>query len=131
MKTLFFIVAITFVSASTPVQSGNYSSHADYMYSNLNNTEPLVNLLCTLIAKGDTETVKKLIEFGEDVNEKSNGLTPAMYASKYNRTEILKYLILRGAKLTVKCDKGYTALEYSIATNAKEAQMILEANLKK
>jgi len=68
-----------------------------------------VNPFCVSIAKGDIVTVKKLISLGTDVNEKSNGMTPAMYAAKFNRTEILKLLISKGAKLKVKSDKGMTA----------------------
>ena len=83
------------------------------------------------IAKGDTEIVKKLIANGEDVNRKSNGLTPVMYAAKYNRTEILLLLIANGANVKTKCNKGYTALAYAKATNAKDAQLIIEEVLAK
>jgi len=58
-----------------------------------------VNSFCAAIAKGDIETVKKLINLGEDVNRKSNGMTPLMYAARYNRVEILELLISKGANL--------------------------------
>ncbi len=88
-----------------------------------------VNPFCVSIAKGDIETVKKLINLGEDVNKKSNGMTPAMYAAKFNRTDILKLLISKGAKLKVKSDKGMTAKKYAKQSNAKEALSIIEEAL--
>jgi len=88
-----------------------------------------VSPFCVSIAKGDIETVKKLINLGEDVNKKSNGMTPAMYAAKFNRTDILKLLISKGAKLKTKSDKGMTAIKYAKQSNAKEALIILEEAL--
>ncbi len=83
------------------------------------------------IVKGDFETVKKLISLGSDVNEKWNGLTPAMYAAKFNRTEILKLLISKGANLKTKSRKGYTAIEYAELSNAQDAITIIENELEK
>lgn len=90
-----------------------------------------VNPFCVSIAKGDIETVKKLISLGADVNAKSNGMTPVMYAAKFNRTDILELLISKGAKLKLKSDKGMTALKYAEIHKAKEAHTILEKALKK
>jgi ankyrin repeat protein len=80
-----------------------------------------VDPFCISIVKGDLETVKKLIELGQDVNKKSNGLTPAMYAAKYNRLDILKLLVDKGAKLNVKSAKGMTAKKYAKLSNAIDA----------
>ncbi|RKE98303.1 ankyrin repeat domain-containing protein [Ichthyenterobacterium magnum] len=79
-----------------------------------------VNPFCMSIVKGDFDTVKKLIELGSDVNQVSNGLTPAMYAAKYNRLDILKLLVEKGAKLNKKSDKGMTAAKYAKLSNAKD-----------
>ncbi|MEM5564071.1 ankyrin repeat domain-containing protein [Psychroserpens sp. AS72] len=84
-------------------------------------TKRAVDPFCISIVKGDLETVTKLIELGQDVNKKSNGLTPAMYAAKYNRLDILKLLVEKGAKLDVKSAKGMTAQKYAEASNAKDA----------
>ncbi|MFT4781501.1 MAG: ankyrin repeat protein [Psychroserpens sp.] len=83
-------------------------------------TKRAVNPFCISIVKGDLDTVKKLIELGQDVNKKSNGLTPAMYAAKYNRLDILKLLVEKGAKLNVKSVKGMTAAKYAELSNAKD-----------
>ena len=90
-----------------------------------------VNSFCVSIAKGDIETVKKLISLGEDVNQKSEGMTPAMYAAKYNRTEILELLIARGADLKVKSDKKMTAADYAKLHGATDAHAIIEETLTK
>lgn len=90
-----------------------------------------VNSFCVSIAKGDFETVKKLIERGADINAKSNGMTPVMYAAKFNRTDILKLLITQGANLKAKSDKGMTAIKYADLHGAKEAKAILKESLAK
>ncbi len=87
---------------------------------------PTVSPFCMSIVKGDIETVKKLIELGEDVNQKSNGMTPAMYAAKYNKVEILKLLVEKGADLKVKSDKGHKAIKYAELSNAAETVAYLE-----
>jgi ankyrin repeat protein len=83
------------------------------------------------IVKGDVATVQKLIELGADVNEKWNGLTPAMYAAKFNRSEVLVILINNGANLKTKSDKGQTALEYAELSNAQDAQVVIVEELEK
>ncbi|UKM66298.1 ankyrin repeat domain-containing protein [Flavobacteriaceae bacterium GSB9] len=88
-----------------------------------------VNSFCVSIAKGDLETVQKLIARGADVNAKSNGMTPVMYAAKYNRTEILKLLIAHGADLKARCDKRKTALKYAELHGADDAAAIIKEAL--
>jgi ankyrin repeat protein len=89
-----------------------------------------VSPFCVSIAKGDFDIVKKLVELGADVNQKSEGMTPVMYAAKYNRTDILKLLIANGADLRAKSDKGMTALKYAELHKAEDAKAILEDALK-
>ncbi|MDO7171887.1 ankyrin repeat domain-containing protein [Mariniflexile sp. AS56] len=90
-----------------------------------------VNSFCVSIAKGDIETVKKLLSLGEDVNQRSNGMTPVMYAAKYNRTEILELLIAKGANLKTKSDKKMTAADYAKLHGAIDAHAIIEQALSK
>lgn len=87
------------------------------------------NPLHLSVAKGDLETVKKLIEFGADVNQKWNGMTPAMYAARYNRVEILKLLIAKGANLKTKCDNGRNAAFYAKQSGAKDAESLIGQTL--
>ncbi len=90
-----------------------------------------VNPFCKAIMEGDIDTVKRLIDLGEDVNEKSLGMTPAMFAARYNKAEILKLLIEDGANLKTKSDKGYTAKKYAEMSNATEALAVLESAMKR
>ncbi len=85
-----------------------------------------VSPLCIAISKGDVESVKKIIEYGADVNAKSNGMTPLMFAARYNKVEILKFLVSKGAKITEKDAKGFTALKYAELSNAFDAVQYLK-----
>jgi ankyrin repeat protein len=78
------------------------------------------------ISKGDIETVKKFIEYGANVNETADGMSPLMTAARYNKVEILKILIEKGANVDAKDEKGYTALKYAELSNAKDAVAILK-----
>ncbi|MDB2606540.1 ankyrin repeat domain-containing protein [Zobellia sp.] len=81
---------------------------------------------CKAIMQGDFDTVKILIELGEDVNKKSMGMTPAIFAARYNKAEILELLIDNGANLKLKSDKGYSIKRYAELSNASDALRVLE-----
>lgn len=85
-----------------------------------------ISSFCKAVMQGDLETVKKLIELGEDVNQKSLGMAPIHFAARYNKVEVLKTLIDNGADLRLKCDKGFTAVKYAELSNAQEALAVLE-----
>lgn len=76
--------------------------------------------LCTAIMKGDLAIVKKFIEYGSDVNESSNGLTPLMFAARYNKVDILKYLLAKGANIKTKDGRGNNALKYAELSKSQE-----------
>lgn len=78
------------------------------------------------ISKGDIEVVKKFIQYGVDVNEKSNGMSPLMIAARYNRVEIIKVLLSNGANLNTKDEKGFTALKHAELSHANEAVQFLK-----
>jgi uncharacterized protein len=80
------------------------------------------------IYKGEIEFIKKLIEYGADVNERSYGLTPLMIAARYNKVEIMKLLIAKGAKVSEKTSFGIDAMKYAQLSNAKEAFVFLQLN---
>ena len=124
MKKTVIIAAIAFGLTITTL---NARTHVVIAKANeLVKPTTTVSPFCMSIAKGDLETVKKLIELGTDVNEKSNGMTPAMYAARYNRVDILKLLVEKGAKLNVRSDMGYKAIKYAELSHAKEALAYLE-----
>lgn len=117
------VIAITFGLSMNTVSANN--SVVSLSNFTITNAAFSVSPFCTSIAKGDLETVEKLIALGEDVNRKSNGMTPAMYAAKYNRVAILKLLIHNGAELNKKSDKGMTAEGYAELSNAQEALEVI------
>jgi uncharacterized protein len=113
------LVAFANVSFASDLNSFNGTK-------NLEVYEPLVTPLGVAISKGDVESVRKFVEYGADVNELSNGLSPLMIAARYNRTEIITFLLSKGAKLKQKDDNGFTALKHAELSNAKEAIELLK-----
>ncbi len=83
------------------------------------------------VINGDLETVQKLIELGADVNKKWNGMTPAMFAARHNRVDILKVLIAEGANLKDRCNKRHNAAHYAKVSGAKEAEALIVQTLAK
>ena len=88
-----------------------------------------LNTFCKAILQGDIHTVKRLIDLGEDVNKKSLGMTPAIFAARYNKVDILKVLIANDADLTIKCNKGWTIVKHAQLSNAKDVLAILQENI--
>lgn len=120
---ILMVMCVTSVSLASEaeVTTTNATTSQNYDLATFN-TSPF----CMAIVKGDLETVTKLIELGSDVNKKSNGMTPLMYAARYNRTDIMKVLIKKGAKIKTRDSKGYTALKFAQLSNAKEAVALLK-----
>ncbi len=106
------LVAFTDVAVASTVST--FSTSKEIV--NYNNTP-----LCNAIIKGDIATVKKFVEYGTDVNEMSNGLTPLMLAARYNKVDILKYLLEKGADKQIKDERGNTALKYAENSKSQEA----------
>ncbi|WP_269235183.1 ankyrin repeat domain-containing protein [Flavobacterium flavigenum] len=79
------------------------------------------------ILKGDLQIVLKFIEYGADVNQISEDMTPLMTAARYNKVEIVKILLAQGAKPGIKNEKGFTALKYAQLSNATEVAAILSS----
>ncbi len=113
------VMCITSVSLATETNVTTTSYNYDL-------TAYKTSPFCMAIVKGDLETVKKLIEFGSDVNQKSDGMTPLMYAARYNRADIIKLLVKNGANIKTKDSKGYTAMKFAKQSNAKDAIALLE-----
>ena len=84
-----------------------------------------VSAICKLIQMGNIEGVKNLIDNGTNINQKSCGMTPLMYAARQNKTEIVELLIAHGAKLKTKSDKGFTALQYAEQSKAIESYNVI------
>ena len=89
-----------------------------------------INAFYKAIIKGDIAMVQRMIGQGQDVNEKSLGKTPAHYAARYNKPEILKLLIKNGANLKKRCNQGYTVKKYAELAEAKEVIAVIDAAMK-
>ncbi|MFV5685124.1 ankyrin repeat domain-containing protein [Flavobacterium sp. GB2R13] len=124
MKKLIVYLGIALVTFSTVSHASNhnYVAQKEINHSIYEGATPL----CVVIYKGEIDLVKKLIAYGIDVNEKSNGLTPLMVAARYNKVEIIKLLLANGAHLKEKNEIGVNALKYAEISNAKEAVVYLK-----
>ncbi|HDZ07018.1 hypothetical protein LCGC14_0286400 [marine sediment metagenome] len=120
---LFFFSVFSF--------SGVYASTYNNSLLNVDTSVSVndeISSLCKAAMKGNVDEVRSLLALGEKLNEKSLGLTPAMYAARYNRVEVLKVLLLNGANLNIKSDQGYTAKEYAKMSNAKGVLGVINEN---
>ena len=117
--SIVLLLSVFLVSAKTDITERIPTKHF--------NLSTNVNAFCKLIQMGDYDAVRALIEEGQDVNIKSSGLTPLMFAARHNKTEIAKLLIENGAKLKLKSDRnGFTALKWAEASNAKETYAVIK-----
>ncbi|MDJ0646169.1 MAG: ankyrin repeat domain-containing protein [Flavobacteriaceae bacterium] len=108
---------------STPALTINANNSSFNEFEVAYTTE--VNTFCKLITKGDYDAVKSMLVAGTNVNQKSKGMTPLMYAARYNKADIVKLLIQHGANLKVTSDQGYTALEYAKMSKAFDTHKII------
>ena len=125
-KTIFMIALIvgaTFTTANATERNNETTNTTEVKVTKA----VKVNSFCIAIAKGDFDTVKKMIEFGENVNKTSNGKTPLMYAARYNRVEIASLLLESGAKLDSEDKDGNTAIDYAILSKATAVKKMLTA----
>ncbi|VXB12604.1 Ankyrin repeat domain-containing protein [Maribacter litoralis] len=124
-KVILTLVMVAFTMGSTVMASENTNRIASSTTSELIKKAD-VSSFCKAVIKGDVQTVKRLIDLGEDVNQKSMGMTPAMFAARYNKVDILDVLISNGADLDMKSNQGYTAKRYAELSNATEALELIE-----
>ena len=123
LLSIALLLSVILVSANNEVPKNGIKINSSDYVSN-------VNSFCKLIQKGDYNTVKTLIEEGEDVNGKSMGLTPLMYAARHNKADIAKLLIENGAKLKLKSSKKkFTALKWAEMSGAKDSYGVIKKAL--
>jgi ankyrin repeat protein len=60
-------------------------------------------------------------EGGLDVNQIIKGKTLLIYASIFNKPEMINLLISQGAFFSSECDDGYTAMDHAIKNNSIKA----------
>ncbi|MCK0161865.1 ankyrin repeat domain-containing protein [Allomuricauda sp. F6463D] len=130
MKKTIFTVAMLCMFALSGISANELKSIEREAKTEMVSPEDL-SAFCKAVMQGDVDTVKKFIELGEDVNQKSLGKAPIHYAARYNKAEVLKVLIANGADLKKRCDGGMTAMKYAKLSNATDAQAVLESAMKR
>lgn len=121
---LLFAVSFFTIHANTPVKSEKNQPVAAESYN--------ISNFFKLIKKGDYKAVEALIKSGQDVNKKSNGLTPLMFAARYNKAKIAQLLIDNGAKLLLRSGtNGATALELAKQSKAVDSYLVIKRALDK
>ncbi|HIB36160.1 ankyrin repeat domain-containing protein [Mesonia sp.] len=128
MKKTIITVALALISCVTFAHNA-YEVNPENVSTEVNwEKNADLSSFCKAIMKGNLEMVKQLIEIGEDVNAKSLGKTPAMYAARYNKVDVLKLLVAKGADLSIKSDGDkFTAKKFAELSNAKEALAYLNS----
>ncbi|MGL2966685.1 ankyrin repeat domain-containing protein [Flavobacterium sp. XGLA_31] len=122
MKKTIIFAGLALVAFANVSLASNLSTVAPPTEITVNTNTPL----CNAIYKGDLVTVKKFVEYGADVNETSNGMTPLMFAARYNKVEIIKYLLEKGADKNVKDERGNNAAKYAELSNSQDALALLK-----
>ncbi len=122
LLTSIFVVTVVLTSFATNTKTNNTIIETATIVS----FEGKVNTICKLIQEGNIEGVRNLIENGTDINQKSCGMTPLMYAARQNKVEIVKLLLSRSVKLKTKSEKGLTALDYARISKANESYALIE-----
>ncbi|WP_337965839.1 ankyrin repeat domain-containing protein [uncultured Flavobacterium sp.] len=123
MKKSVIILGVALVAFANVSMAAN---HTPAVKNTVEFRTYFVSPLNVAVSKGDVEIVKKFIEYGADVNQISEDMSPLMVAARYNKVEILKVLLASGARPSDKNDKGYTALKYAQLSNATDAIAILK-----
>jgi uncharacterized protein len=126
-KSIFTLSLLLCVATQSVLASTTSVSQTDFKIETLGEFSRMyATPLVVAISKGEIEIVKKFVEYGADVNEKTNGKTPLMYASRANQLEIVKFLVEKGADLNEKDKLGMKALDYAKLSNATEVVLYLE-----
>lgn len=123
MKKSVIYLGVALVAFANVAMASNQVSFVKPQMETVNSFSSPLNVA---VSKGDLEFVKKLIEYGANVNEISEDLSPLMIAARYNKVEIIKVLLENGANASAKNEKGFTALKYAQLSNATEAIAILK-----
>ena len=110
------LASLANMSFASPVQGSEKSSIVVFEVTPIGNA----------IIKGDIETVKKFIEYGVNVNEYFNGMTPLMLAARSNQVDIVKLLLEKGADASLKDQRGNTAAKYAEMSKAVDTLAILQ-----
>ncbi|WP_158974255.1 ankyrin repeat domain-containing protein [Cellulophaga sp. L1A9] len=127
MKNLVYTFGIIATMTLSNVASAHVNPNdksAKVETTSIKNVAPL----SIAVAKSDLNTVKKFIEFGADIEVKTevNGMTPLMYAARYNNVSMIKLLLDNGADKDAVSKMGFTALKYAELSGATAVSALLK-----
>lgn len=125
-KTVLTVAAAIMLMATVSIEANHNQKDGNDIEA-IQIMESELNSFCKAIMKGDIDTVRKLINLGEDVNQKSFGMTPAIFAARYNKAEILELLIENGADIRIRCNKGWSIEKHAKLSNARAVLEVLNA----
>lgn len=123
MRKSVIILAVVLVTTTNLVNASNSKSFKKDQVEFLSES---ASALQQAIFKGEIETVKRLIESGANVNKVFRDMSPLMTAARYNRPEIIEFLLKKGANRSIENERGFTALEYAELIKAEECITLLK-----
>ena len=116
LGTALFLYANSATASNQKLTVKNLTEISTYLSS------PLHVAIC----KGDVESVRKIIEYGADVNKIIRNMTPLMLAARYNHVEIVKILLAKGALPSIENEHGLRALDYARYAKSEESAALLK-----
>lgn len=123
MRKSVIILAVVLVTTTNLVNALNSKSFKKDQVEFLSES---ASALQQAIFKGEIETVKRLIESGANVNKVFRDMSPLMTAARYNKPEIIEFLLKKGANPSIENERGFTALEYAELIKAEECITLLK-----
>ena len=95
----------------------------------IENSRP-ISYLSLSIENNSMPSVRYLVEKGANLELACFDKTPLMYAAKYGRLDMVKYLLKAGADITTVSVEDKTALDYAINYNHPEVEAFLRSYLR-
>lgn len=121
-KTVIFLGTALFLFANSVTASNQKLAVKNQTEISTCLSSPLHVAIC----KGDVESVRKIIEYGADVNKIIRNMTPLMLAARYNHVEIVKILLAKGALPSIENEHGLRALDYARYAKSEESAALLK-----
>lgn len=143
LLTSLLVVAVVFNSFATKNPNSTNPANSTSNVTDVNSEEALTltteslnyynvirhlktDSFVKLIQLNDYNAVRNLILAGAEINKKSIGMTPLMYAARQNKVAIVKLLLDEGAKVESQSQYGLTALDYAQRSHATESYYLIK-----
>ena len=124
----FSLLFILFLGSS--LQTG-YAQPNEQFYTDISSHVDLPERVLEAIRNDDYEFVELTFASGQiDINDFYNGKTFLIYASIYNKPEMVRLLFTMGADILKRCDQGHLPIEHAKhhqAVYARAELIVLQA----